>query len=74
MTPGFNYNSKPLTKPPLSHVLVEGYWIERGDLEPVTTPGYILTQTVKENLHDLARAVSSAEYPVLLQGPTSAGQ
>ncbi|KAL5263839.1 hypothetical protein ACHWQZ_G005046 [Mnemiopsis leidyi] len=63
-----------LPQPSSNHVQVEGYWIEKGGKESVSTPGYILTATVRENLRDLARAVSSSEYPVLLQGPTSAGK
>ena len=60
--------------PPVSYVLVEGYWLRSGEEVPHSAPGYIMTPTVRENLRDLARAVSSAEYPVLLQGPTSAGK
>ncbi|XP_063233945.1 LOW QUALITY PROTEIN: midasin-like [Bacillus rossius redtenbacheri] len=56
-------------------VLVEGYWVAQGTLS-ITTPQskYVLTETVRANLRELARAVSLAGCPVLLQGPTSVGK
>ncbi|OLY83070.1 Midasin [Smittium mucronatum] len=35
---------------------------------------YVLTESVTENLNALARAVMCGEYPILIQGPTSAGK
>lgn len=35
---------------------------------------YVLTESVKEHLRNLARAVLIRRYPVLLQGPTSSGK
>ncbi|KAL5697769.1 hypothetical protein ACHQM5_028886 [Ranunculus cassubicifolius] len=35
---------------------------------------YILTDSVKEHLRNLARAVLIKRYPILLQGPTSSGK
>ena len=37
----------------------EGYWISVGELEPKTPENYILTQSVRANLRDLARIVSA---------------
>lgn len=52
----------------------EGYWIQRGSLEPQSCEHYILTDSVKKNLQDLARIISIGKLPILLQGPTSAGK
>ncbi|KAH8321594.1 hypothetical protein KR074_009789 [Drosophila pseudoananassae] len=52
----------------------EGYWIQQGNLEPQACSHYILTDSVKKNLKDLARIISIGKLPILLQGPTSAGK
>jgi len=54
---------RPLTEPQdgLQYVLVEGYWIARGT-EPISADqswDYILTESVRANLRDLARVVSA---------------
>ena len=56
------------------YVNVEDYWIHKGELLPETPEHYILTEHVKRNLQDLARATVTRRYPVLLQGPTSSGK
>ncbi|XP_058470371.1 midasin [Solea solea] len=53
---------------------VEGYWVSQGDMEPAVNPSYILTPSVKLNLRDLARVVSTGTHPVLIQGETSVGK
>ncbi|KAI9206667.1 P-loop containing nucleoside triphosphate hydrolase protein [Polychytrium aggregatum] len=59
----------------LNHVLFESFWLEKGNLEiPDSIPEYVLTPSVESNLRNLARAVMSQKYPVLIQGPTSAGK
>ncbi|XP_025832475.1 midasin isoform X2 [Agrilus planipennis] len=55
-------------------VLFEGYWIAKGDLEPLPIENYVLTESVRRNLKDLARVVSLGRLPVLLQGVTSVGK
>ena len=55
-------------------ILVEGYWIPQGDMEPNEAKGYILTESVGRNLKDLVRVVSLGRLPVLLQGETSVGK
>uniref|UniRef100_A0A3Q1JQ86 Midasin n=1 Tax=Anabas testudineus TaxID=64144 RepID=A0A3Q1JQ86_ANATE len=55
-------------------VEVEGYWVSQGEREPALDPSYILTASVKLNLHDLARVVSAGTHPVLIQGETSVGK
>ncbi|KAI8927583.1 hypothetical protein BC831DRAFT_533163 [Entophlyctis helioformis] len=56
--------------------LVNCFWIENG---PLPIPAdlastFVLTASVKTNLANLGRAVLSRKYPVLIQGPTSAGK
>ncbi|GMR53597.1 hypothetical protein PMAYCL1PPCAC_23792, partial [Pristionchus mayeri] len=55
-------------------VMIEGYEIERGESLIVEDHGYILTPTVKKNLREVARIVSSKRLAVLLEGETSAGK
>ncbi|XP_030747857.1 midasin-like isoform X2 [Sitophilus oryzae] len=52
----------------------EGYWIKKGCLEANVPDDYILTESVRKNLKDLARIVSIGKLPVLLQGDTSVGK
>nr|CDS31811.2 midasin [Hymenolepis microstoma] len=78
--------SKPLPQPPLrdgdrGYVQVEGYWVPQGPLkileekDDAVRRSYVLTETVRGNLKDLARVVSAAgSLPVLLQGETSVGK
>ncbi|RIA85786.1 P-loop containing nucleoside triphosphate hydrolase protein [Glomus cerebriforme] len=49
------------------------FWLELGDF-PEDMPHYILTPSVKKNLDNLSRVVMSGKFPVLIQGPTSAGK
>ena len=56
-------------------VQVLDFWLSRGPEEPeVEVSKYIMTKTVERNLQNVARAVSSKRFPVLLQGPTSSGK
>ena len=56
----------PLPEPPRNStgpcfVSVEGYWVPKGPLEELDmSNSYILTDTVRYNLKDLARVVSAA--------------
>jgi len=54
---------RPLSEPKdgSQYILVEGFWIARGT-EPISvdeSSEYILTESVRANLHDLARVVSA---------------
>eukprot|EP00644_Phytophthora_capsici_P001912 jgi/Phyca11/108045/e_gw1.14.477.1 len=65
-------------------VLVSSYWVRKGDFQaprddslpdPVTSRRkFVLTKSVEENLRHVSRAALIGKYPVLLQGPTSAGK
>jgi midasin len=65
-----------------SFVLIKPFWVPSGPMDRVdwstyrddTTPKYILTETTARNVRSLARAVVSGPWPILLEGPTSAGK
>lgn len=50
------------------------YWLLRGDETPVERLDYIITPYIERNLLNLVRATSTRRFPVLIQGPTSAGK
>lgn len=64
------------------HVLMKPFWINMGPKQPIdwsvaSTNGksrFILTPSVSNNLRRLARALASGPWPILLEGPTSAGK
>lgn len=64
------------------YVLVETFWLPRGPLDPIdrSLPGsaghvaFVMVPSVRRHIRFLARAVLSARFPVLLQGPTSSGK
>ncbi|GAV53771.1 hypothetical protein ZYGR_0AK02730 [Zygosaccharomyces rouxii] len=50
------------------------YWIRKGSFEPKEEGRYIITPFVEKNMMNLVRATSSKRFPVLIEGPTSAGK
>ena len=50
------------------------YWMRRGTFEVVDQPHYIITPFVEKNMMNLVRATSGKRFPILIQGPTSAGK
>ncbi|KAL4867700.1 hypothetical protein BDV12DRAFT_197981 [Aspergillus spectabilis] len=56
------------------HVQFKQYWMRKGQLVPEEQPHYIITPFIEKNLKNLVRASSTRRFPVLLQGPTSAGK
>ncbi|KDN47531.1 P-loop containing nucleoside triphosphate hydrolase protein [Tilletiaria anomala UBC 951] len=56
------------------HVQFGPFWLATGSLVPKEAPGYILTPSVHTKLFALARAICIGRFPVLIQGPTSAGK
>ncbi|PLB47863.1 AAA ATPase [Aspergillus steynii IBT 23096] len=64
-------------KPPSdghSYVQFKHYWMRQGNTIPEEQPHYIITPFIEKNLKNLVRASSTRRFPVLLQGPTSAGK
>ena len=58
----------PIAKPPTGlYVNIEGYWLSAGEKIPVVPEDFILTETVRQNLKDVARIVSLSHFAVLLQ-------
>ena len=54
-------------------MFVSGFWVKTGVLELKPQSHCILTDTMEQNLGDLARIVSLCDHPVLVQGDTSVG-
>ncbi|CAO3702357.1 unnamed protein product [Rhizopus stolonifer] len=50
------------------------FWLEQGQFAPEEDARYILTQSIEVKLYNLARVIMSRKFPVLIQGPTSAGK
>lgn len=50
------------------------YWMQKGPEEPQPQAHYIITPFVEKNMLNLVRATSGGRFPVLIQGPTSAGK
>ncbi|KAG6015525.1 hypothetical protein E4U43_005140 [Claviceps pusilla] len=50
------------------------YWLFQGEQPPIERQDYIITPYVERNLLNLVRATSTRRFPVLIQGPTSAGK
>ncbi|KAE8148455.1 AAA ATPase [Aspergillus avenaceus] len=64
-------------KPPADgheYVQFKHYWMRRGHIIPEEQPHYIITPFIEKNLKNLVRASSTRRFPILLQGPTSAGK
>jgi midasin len=65
-----------------SFVLIKPFWIKSGPLERVDWSKnsedahlrFVLTETTRMNLRRLVRAVVSGPWPIILEGPTSAGK
>jgi midasin len=55
-------------------VLLGNMWVPLGP-EPVRDPrDFVITPSIDARIKDMARVLVAAKYPVLLQGPTSAGK
>lgn len=50
------------------------YWLLKGAEVPQERADYIRTPYVERNLLNLVRATSTRRFPILIQGPTSAGK
>ncbi|KIX05872.1 uncharacterized protein Z518_03845 [Rhinocladiella mackenziei CBS 650.93] len=56
------------------YIAFRHHLVKKGPLSPDSQPHYIRTPSVERNLLNLARAASMRRFPILLQGPTSAGK
>eukprot|EP00928_Gymnodinium_smaydae_P070251 TRINITY_DN54136_c0_g1_i1.p1 TRINITY_DN54136_c0_g1~~TRINITY_DN54136_c0_g1_i1.p1 ORF type:complete len:2263 (+),score=321.22 TRINITY_DN54136_c0_g1_i1:723-6791(+) len=55
----------------------EGYWIKAGPSEidsAVAHKDFVITPSVRRHLRHIARMLSGGRFPILLEGPTSAGK
>ncbi|KAI8086936.1 P-loop containing nucleoside triphosphate hydrolase protein [Gilbertella persicaria] len=50
------------------------FWLQQGQFPPEEDTRYIMTKSVETKLYNLARVIMSRKFPVLIQGPTSAGK
>jgi midasin (ATPase involved in ribosome maturation) len=50
------------------------FWLQQGQFPPQEDTRYIITKSVEVKLYNLARVIMSRKFPVLIQGPTSAGK
>ncbi|KAL1893163.1 AAA ATPase midasin [Sporothrix stenoceras] len=50
------------------------YWLMQGAEPAIEREDYIRTEYVERNLLNLVRATSTRRFPILIQGPTSAGK
>ena len=60
----------PLVKPNNAgqdYLQFEGYWIPVGTIEPYVPDNYVITESVRCNIKDLARIISIGKFPILLQ-------
>ncbi|KAI5296385.1 hypothetical protein KEM52_003249, partial [Ascosphaera acerosa] len=57
-----------------AYVRYKHYWMRQGPFAPEKQPHYIITPFIERNLMNLVRASSTRRFPILLQGPTSAGK
>ena len=56
------------------YVQFKHYWLPQGSFDIIPQPHYIITPFVEKNILNLLRATSGKRFPVLIQGPTSAGK
>ncbi|WVN89377.1 uncharacterized protein L203_104600 [Cryptococcus depauperatus CBS 7841] len=64
----------PSAMDPNDYVRFGPFWLEKGPLSLAPESRYIITPSVQAKLSDLARVILTKRYPVLIQGPTSAGK
>lgn len=66
---------EPAPPQPVDNYLKMGpFYLERGPLPEDPAENYIMTPSVEKKLIDLARIISAKRFPVLIEGPTSAGK
>ncbi|KAI8339483.1 P-loop containing nucleoside triphosphate hydrolase protein [Chlamydoabsidia padenii] len=74
-TTNTNHLITQIPRQPADNFIQFGYfWLEQGQFDPIDDPHYIMTPSVETKLYNLARVIMSRKFPVLIQGPTSAGK
>ncbi|EKX38425.1 hypothetical protein GUITHDRAFT_77201, partial [Guillardia theta CCMP2712] len=59
----------------INQQVLAGFWIKKGPhFGQLPIPTFILTPSCQLNVRNIARAAAPYRYPILLQGPTSAGK
>lgn len=66
--------SKAPASPGPDYVQFKHYWMRKGQEQVQEQPHYIITPFVEKNMLNLVRATSGNRFPILVQGPTSAGK
>ncbi|KAG0659837.1 hypothetical protein C6P45_001730 [Maudiozyma exigua] len=66
--------SKVPSSPGTDYIKFNYYWMKKGNEEIKEQAHYIITPFVEKNMMNLVRATSSRKFPILVQGPTSAGK
>ncbi|KAG0682446.1 hypothetical protein C6P42_002987 [Pichia californica] len=56
------------------YIQFKHYWMRKGAEEVEPQTHYIITPFVEKNMMNLVRATSGGRFPILIQGPTSAGK
>ena len=56
------------------YLQIEDYWMPKGAYAVEDQSSYIITSSVRQNLRNLIRAMSTRRFPILIQGPTSSGK
>ncbi|KAG0341494.1 AAA ATPase midasin [Podila horticola] len=65
---------KPETNQDKELIQFGHFWLQCGSREIRDDGQYILTASVEQNLNNLSRVVMTRRFPILIQGPTSAGK
>ncbi|KAG1056125.1 hypothetical protein G6F43_001962 [Rhizopus delemar] len=61
-------------QPAENYIQFGHFWLEQGQFPLDDDSRYILTTSIETKLYNLARVIMSRKFPVLIQGPTSAGK
>ncbi|TFY83881.1 hypothetical protein EWM64_g134 [Hericium alpestre] len=66
--------SAPTSGSPDDFVKFGPFYLEKGPLPSEPMDDYVMTPSVEKKLIDLARIILTRRFPVLIEGPTSAGK
>ncbi|KAG6889702.1 hypothetical protein C0992_004422 [Termitomyces sp. T32_za158] len=66
--------SVPSSRSADEYIQLGPFYLERGSLPEDPAEDYIITPSVEAKLIDLARIILTRRFPILIEGPTSAGK